>query len=384
MVFGAVALLAMPPVTIILASASVREYTYKELSYRLVTDRVISDHRDPEEIAVRLNQFVDDSTYPGGGSPLDTHAWNDLLRGIGWCDQDTWMLGTLLATREIPGRMVFLNSDDDKVAHTMAEVYLDGEWRLFDPLYGLVFRAVDGRLASLPEVSANLDLVRANPRVRALPADARRKLEEFYEALLVSESARNPGRWAPLTDAKRASRARAAVQSVLDAMWAIVGTWGAHRFQDLYLELLPEPMAALDTSLPGYGNRPVMRTEQEDPALFLYYRARNYHLYNRVERAEALYREIVVTYPTSTYAEKGAYFLGDLDVDRNPGAAVIQLEQFLKTYPASAWRPLAHTALGHAHERLGNAAEARVHYAEASIDPFVDAASRLTVVGSTE
>ena len=379
--FAAIAaVLVLLPIVAIVASGSLREFVYKELSYRLITDRALRDEADAEHVALRLSEFIDENTYPGGGPALDTNAWNDLVRGIGWCDQVSWMLGTLLSTKNIPGRIVFLDghtSDTgEAVGHVMAEVYLDGEWRLFDPLYGLVFRTSTGRLATLAELSADWHLVSSQPKVRALPPQARHQLEQFYEALFTSPTVRDPERWSSLLEVRRASRARAMVQTALDMSWRLFGAPGAYAFQDVYLGLLPSRLPALDAS--ESGNRPVLKTRADDPALFLYYRARNYHLYERDDLASRAYEDLIARYLASGYAEKTSYFLGqvDLQLRRDPAAAVKRFAAFLDKYPQSSWLAVVHRALGAAYEALGDRDAANRQYLAASGDPYVGAAYR--------
>ena len=368
------------PAVAILASASMREFVYKELSYRLVAERAIGDAMGAEQIASRLNEFISERTYPGGGPALDTYAWNDLVRGIGWCDQVSWMLGTLLSTENIRGRLVALggriSDSGEPVGHVMAEVYLDDDWRLFDPLFGLKFMTPDGQLATLADVSADLRLVTSQPRVRALPPEARHRLEQIYEALFTGESARAPLRGEPVMNARRPSRLRAMAQTALEMTWRLFGAWGARAWQDLYFALLPQSMPALDANQPG--NRPVLHTSADDPALFLYYRARNYHLYERTDLAERAYDELIARHSASSYAEKSAYFLGRLKLRlrRDPAAAMAQFTAFLDTYPESAWTPRVHRELGVAFEELGDRDSAKHHYSVASGDLFVDAAYR--------
>jgi TolA-binding protein len=365
------------PFAAIAASSRLREYVYKELTYRMLAHRVTDSMNDPAKITVALNTFVDDALYPAGGPVLDTHSLNDLVRGIGWCDQDAWLLATLLAARDVPGRLVFLNSDSDGLAHTMAEVFIDGKWRLFDPLYGLVFRTPSGELATLEEVANTPKLVTDHPKLRALPDAAQRHAVGFLLGRIITAKTGPPHRWAPMTENKRSSRARALVQDALDAAWALGGSWGAARVQDLYLSLLPDTMDALDRN--AQGSRPIPITVDEDPALFVYVRARHYHLYERVDRAERAYRELIAAYPSSPYAEYAAYFLGllELRLRNDTRAGIGQLEAFLRRYPESAWLSRAQEALGDAYARAGDAAAAERHFASAGSDPYVNAAVRL-------
>lgn len=369
-VFGVLAAIAA-----VVASAPLRDYLYRDLSYILITDRIVGDETDPERIAVRLNEYIAESLYPSGGAVIDFNSWNDLVRGIGWCDQDAWALGTLLATRDIHGRMVFL--EGGRLEHTIAEVQLDGKWRVFDPLFDLTFRGGEG-LATFDELTADPRTTIAHPAVQAIPAPSRTHLEEFLVGVYSHPDSAD--RWSSLLSARYESRPRYLVREVLRTYLAVFGDWGANRFQDLHLALLPDRLAALGDE--ANGTSPVFRSEAEDPALYMYHRARNYHLYSRPDEAERLYSEILVRYPDSWYADKSAYFMGQLEfkLRRQPNAALERLSAFFEKYPKSAWTPLAHDLMGAIYEELGDVPRAIEHYEVASPDHWVKAARRLAAL----
>jgi hypothetical protein len=60
------------------------------------------------------------------------------------------------------------------------------------------------------------------------------------------------------------------------------------------------------------------------------------------------------------------------------------LTAFLRAYPDTAWRGVARAAIGRAYEQMGEMERARQAYVEASVDPYVGAASRLAERGATE
>lgn len=367
------------PAAAVVASTSVRDYLYRELSYQVVTNRIVGQEQDPERIALRLNQFIAENVYPGNGPTLDTNAWNDLVRGVGWCDQDAWLLGTLLATRDIPGRFVMLNADTGGAVHTMAEVQLGGTWRVFDPLFGLVFpqNGQNGSLATLADLVRDPSVVTSHPAVQALPHEVRTKTQQFYADLLSSSSAKDPTRWAPLTDAKYGTRPRRAVRTALRIYLSLFGAWGANRFQDLHMALLPDRLPAFDAAMRA-GNRPVLRTAAEDPALFLYFRARNYHLYERASDAERLYREIIDRYPDAFYAQMSDYFLGQLEFGLGQfQQALDQFSTALERYPNAGLGSQIHDAMGRIYEARGELDKAVEHYRLAQDDPMTTAAYRL-------
>lgn len=366
---------------VVLLSPGVREYLYREVSYQLLANRIAGNETDPERIALRIAVYIEENLYPGGGPVLDTTSWTDLVRGIGWCDQDDWILATLLSKKNIHARFVMLKDKQGSSPHTMAEVYLGGQWRVFDPLYGLVFRnSRDQSLATMSDLSENPSIIFDNPRIRALPQEARRKVEEFFSRMFPIP--KEPVRWASLLEMKNKSLPRRTVNSAIGLSLSLFGHGVAYLVQDLYLGMLPNRLIALDRGIKS-GYRPLTITKSEDPALFLYYKARNYHLYERVTLAEKFYKEIILRYPESPYAEKSSYFLGDLNlrVIRDYPAAVSHLADFLNRYPGSSWTSRAQYSLGLAYERMGNLEEAQRHYTAASSDPYVAAAHRLVQLG---
>lgn len=71
--FVLIALAVLLLLGVVVVSSGLREYIYKELTYRLLANRVVGEQVDPERIAVGLNEFVAENIYPGGGPWLDTH-----------------------------------------------------------------------------------------------------------------------------------------------------------------------------------------------------------------------------------------------------------------------------------------------------------------------
>ena len=365
--------LALSP---ILLSAAVRSYLYRQISFQLLADRIVGDDdASPEEITIRISEYVEESLYPGGGPVLDTNAWNDLVRGIAWCDQHVWLMSTLLAKKDIAGRMVILL---DEGRHVIGEVFLEDQWRAIDPLYGFVFRRPgDNALPTVAELSEDPAIVFDNERMQALPVEARRNVAKFFAQMF--PVATEPSRWSSLLEIQNASVPRRIVDRTIRLVLSSFGEWPAYRFQDLYLGLLPDRLVALDSNEAG-SNRPVFHDRSGDPALFLYYKARNYHLYERGVRAEQLYEELLTRYPDSPYVEKSEFFLGSLSLQthRDYAAAVGRLSRFLERHPDSGWSSPAHYLMGRAYEGLGNVAMTQRHYRLASSDPFVGAAARLS------
>ena len=350
-----------------------RTYLYRQTTYQLLADRVAGNDQDPQRVAIRMNDYIAENMYPGGGPVMDQTVLRNFIRGIGWCDQDAWALGTLLDKRGIAARPVFLKDAHGASPHTMAEVLLDGHWRLFDPMFGLVFpNPRTGRLATWQEVSDNPSLILEHPRVLALPASSRGPLLELFSRLFPAPMA--PERWQPPSGG---SLPRRIVGRSIRLVLRSVGPRPAYLLQDLVLALLPDRLPALDVAAEG-SNLPVTRTRAEDPAVPLFYKARSYHLFGRTALAEQYYDQII-RHHRSRYGEESAFFrsLISLESRNEPERAVVRLRRFQQEFPDSPMASRAAYWLGRSYERMGRFALAAGYYQQGASDPNVPAAYRL-------
>ena len=92
-------------------------------------------------------------------SPLHVSARTALTAGadqIGPCGSVSRSLIVLLRRAGIPARKVILYTDDGVGVHTVVEVAIDGEWRVFDPTYAWVWRRpADGGIATAADLRAD-------------------------------------------------------------------------------------------------------------------------------------------------------------------------------------------------------------------------------------
>jgi hypothetical protein len=89
-------------------------------------------------------------------SPLHVSARTSLTAGVdrvGPCGGVSRSMIVLLRRSGLPVRKALLYSDDGKPQHTVVEVLLDGEWRVFDPTYGWYWRRLrDGEIATAEDL----------------------------------------------------------------------------------------------------------------------------------------------------------------------------------------------------------------------------------------
>lgn len=71
--------------------ARLRIWLYREISYRVIKDKISQEAHSGRTGTLAITQavadFVQQQVYPGGGPVIDTDSWTHLVRSVGWCDQ---------------------------------------------------------------------------------------------------------------------------------------------------------------------------------------------------------------------------------------------------------------------------------------------------------
>ena len=199
---------------------------YEAVLVPLVAHRVVGDAPTAEERTRRLEDFVYLNLRMPFLAPVFGEDNHDvLLRGFAYCNQAVYVFIHLLQEQDISGRMIYLYRKDGVSPHSVAEVQLDGGWRVFDVLFGFSPIRPDGAIASVR------DLV-AEP---ALLGRSRVPVEwyQFGKVRLVRGPERRRRGGPPLTFAR---------QALVHRVVAHTPRWVADRLQDLYLWLPDAPI----------------------------------------------------------------------------------------------------------------------------------------------
>jgi tetratricopeptide (TPR) repeat protein len=333
--------------------AGVHHDLYAAIFIPVVAHRAAGNAAGPDEITARLEQFVYANVRSLSDMPEKSHdAQLVLLRGFGYCDQNVFAFIHLLQEKEVSGAMTFLYDAKGVSPHTVAEVMLDGKWRVFDTLFGFTPRRADGALATVREVAGN----------PALLAGSRASSEWYRDARV--QILRGPERW------KRGMpRLTYLRQAGIRRLVAVTPAWAIDALQDAYLRLPPPPPSD-------------HRFIRDTPEYRLFYRARNYHVFRRGEAAAGAYAALLRDYPGSDLADDALYELGRLrllELGDAPGA-LSALETLLAAHPRTPWADDATYFAARARETLGDCAGAARLYrevAEGQSNGMEDARARL-------
>lgn len=87
-------------------------------------------------------------------------SYRIVKRGFGYCDQSGHVFATLAHEAGFPARLFLLRDDRDGSPHTVAQVFVDGEWIFVDALFGFVLE-VNGEPITLEDIRRTPELVAA-------------------------------------------------------------------------------------------------------------------------------------------------------------------------------------------------------------------------------
>ncbi|MBL7068277.1 MAG: transglutaminase domain-containing protein [Candidatus Omnitrophica bacterium] len=144
----------LAPFLMLLGPDRFRDYIHRELVYEVIVSKLTEGVKRDREKALILMDFVEAHVlpHPVGSRVIDKHPLNDLIRGMGSCDQMANTLITLARKANIKGRLIFLYGYDSVSHHSVCDLYIDGRFRIFDPFIGSVFVDKEDNMAGFRDM----------------------------------------------------------------------------------------------------------------------------------------------------------------------------------------------------------------------------------------
>jgi hypothetical protein len=316
-------------------AAGLHHEAYGAFLRALVAERVGREAGPPDAVAGRLHEHVALALRQPLDLPApDMDVEDTLLRGYAPCDHAVNVLVALLRERGIGGRLTWLRREDGTSPHTVAEVLLDGEWRVFDVAFGFRPHRADGSGATVRDLLGDPGLLGPS----RIPI-------AWYRGAEVRATVR------PDDPVGVRGLPAAAVRAVARGLVAGLPRRLADALQDLYLAL-PIRAVADPRFRPG------------EPAARLFLRARHYDVALRADAAAAAYRAFLARHPGHPAAQDAWYALGLLELTQrgDPAAAGAALERVLRDYPAGRWGGEGRYLLARAREAAGDCRRATTLY----------------------
>ncbi len=304
-------LLLIIPLLIFFTPNQVSEFYYRELTYKHISATTTENSQNDLTSLIALFNYVkENQNVDPAYKAVDKTAYNNLVMGVSWCDQQAFTLATLLNKCRINSRL------RDVQGHTALEVYIDDEWKLIDPFFGqLFYRKSDGQLATLDDVvkeqGKNLTV---NKFDIILPY-----MEDAVENLVPSslyvpsETRWSNGIGPEFSKAFKESNIKNIITKIADFSYDILGYNYACLFQEHYLKYAQVidmgPEVVID-----YNDL----YTKNDESFKHYFNARNYQLFGQNEKAQKEYQILVSLFPDSFWAKRvdGSELIAEMQVDQ--------------------------------------------------------------------
>lgn len=338
--FMIISLLILSPLVSLILPHKLRYYEYRKLVDRVIADKETSAASNSEEKAEALFEYVVNHEFLQG-LPYSCKPLESLIYAEAYCDFQARTLNALLAAAGIQSRYAMLIDENGVSTHTLNEILLNNEWRVFDTTMNIVFASGLGEKFSLEEVSDKFELFLANPKLSALKEydnEKYRRLVKFYSAVL-------PLRKSPIRSTSPLRQAHI-FDKITDLYFKLFKYRFFNFYQDLYLKS--------------------KELAQDDFRFF--YLARNYHLTYRNDLALSYYQALLKRYPRSEYAQDAIFFCGMLYFEEKDYPRAVELfKQIIDKYPVK-WDNEAYYYSGRIYEAIGDEKNMLLAYSHAEIE----------------
>lgn len=137
----------------LLGPTQLRDYMYRELAYKVIVENLVSESDTDVEKSLKIQNWVFQTEYPVDRFEIiDGSALLDFLKGVGFCDKLSKGVINLTKKLNIDGRVTSLYGSYKVSHHTVAELEIDGKYKVFDPFFNTTFYKADNKLASFSDL----------------------------------------------------------------------------------------------------------------------------------------------------------------------------------------------------------------------------------------
>lgn len=345
-----------PLFSLFLADSSLGKHAYQEMLFQVIANNALPGKLSDREIVRKAVYYTRSNIFTLSDSvPYSAKHFEYLIEGIGWCDYLSQVLCRILAAKGISARYIFLMDENNISPHTVAEVCIKGKWVGVDPLFNIIYSDTRGNLFGISEITPHIIPGLSDMLI------IKNNRQELYEAITEAYL-----RTYPLKNPPKISDDFLKEKHILDIIMKLYVNILGERFTDVYQDI--------------YIANTLYKKKTE--AEKLWYRARNYDLFGRIDKALPLYTRIIADYPESTYHQRAYIFLSLLLMQKNRFQEAKELlYEFAKIYPDSRWRNDQPFYLARCCEELQDMPNAVKYYTMAKEGRFIlEAVQRLNEI----
>lgn len=137
--------------------AKIYWYNNHDEFFENIINNVTRNARNDSEKMISLLNYVHETITDGSPlyKPTPVTIKDFFIEKQGSCDQQSNALCELAKYADFPGGLVGLGKTNYRDFHTVAEIYVNGRWGVFDPMYGMAYQKEDGSFISAEEIHYN-------------------------------------------------------------------------------------------------------------------------------------------------------------------------------------------------------------------------------------
>ena len=280
----------------------ISNFIYRELTYNKIAN-YYKGNSHKETIENLFNYVtVEQAQHSDKYLIEDMNSFNDIIRGVGACDQQAFTLMTLLEKLNISKTRL-----RDVQAHTYSEVFLDGKWVIVDPFFSFFPQNTNDEYLSLNDL-VNLEISTKNLKnLNSLDAEFRKNIKDIY---LYNDIRWDDGAGPEFIDYRAYDLNRIILSNFSNYIYFLFGDLYLYWFQNIHLNS-SQVSSMTDKGkiwIPNY----IHNYDNNDEAFQLFYKARSYDILERDSLAYEYYSKVMESHPNSYWAVESKYHFSKL------------------------------------------------------------------------
>jgi tetratricopeptide (TPR) repeat protein len=351
--------------------ARMQDFAYTELTYTLIAKRLTENAKNEEQKVLMLYDWIEfNLTTINDAKLIAGKRFSEMLLGVAWCDHQGFVLLEFLNKLKMTGRL------RDVQAHTTTEVLVNGDWCIFDPFLDFVpYNFEKGKFATIEDVrkmdkqTIYSQKLEASVGMNGLIGTRELIKERFKPNDIRWKNGKSPCYIDYIVKDMPGPLLKTIVKMGywLFGDWYVgywlFGDWYAKIFQEKWLKRHDGQKDAGAKRFKNYGKN----FNANDAAYNAFFKARNYHLHFRYDKALVYYSIVIKDYPKSRWAIEAEYFkaLSLFEAGRYKECITFIASTGVLEEKNQRYSQIAHVA-GLCHEALGEKEKAIKNY-EASL-----------------
>ena len=296
-------------------------FFYREIFFKKISDDLkLYNSKETFLNIFKYVYFNMEGINEGVDMPLvDENAYVDLVRGYGFCDQQSFVFMNLI------NKIGFNSRLRDVQAHTFSEIFIDDKWIIADPYFGLIFYK-DKDLINIEDLKVYSEEV-LRDYLGFLDIDDEKFNIELFRKIFV----KNDIRWSEgISQNFKKYRSYTNLRKILEnygsILYNLFGNYYFYPYQDLYLKIYNT--TSLNNSFDLWINQNLLNNNQIEKDINnfkIFFIARNYQLSNRKLKALKYYKESQSTFPNSFWTQESMYYAAKIYYEMNNYKASLNL-----------------------------------------------------------